>query len=235
MKKLSNLLLLALLTLGMGLTSCEFENDNPVTPPVTPEVTPGETPEDTPEDTPEVTPGTDEKGEITSLIVDLSKIDAKYLDAEKTKLSLTVGDEVTLSFTILPAELADTKVELTAADAEILSIDGLKVKALKAGETKVTAKAGEKTAECTVTVAKKDGSISYATTAVTKKVGDAAFTNALTHTTGDGTVTYSSSDETVATVNQSTGEVTIVGIGTATITATVSDSNTYLSFGSKIS
>ena len=84
--------------------------------------------------------------------VDLSKIDEKYLDTEKTKLQLTVGDEVTLSFTILPEEMASTEVELTAADATILSIDGLKVKALKEGETKVTAKAGEKTAECTVTV-----------------------------------------------------------------------------------
>ena len=91
-------------------------------------------------------------GEVTSITVDLSKIDEKYLDTEKTKLQLTVGDEVTLSFTILPAEMASTEVELTSADATILSIDGLKVKALKEGETKVTAKAGDKTAECTVIV-----------------------------------------------------------------------------------
>ena len=90
--------------------------------------------------------------EVTSITVDLSKIDEKYLDTENTKLQLTVGDEVTLSFTILPEEMASTEVELTAADATILSIDGLKVKALKEGETKVTAKAGEKTVECTVTV-----------------------------------------------------------------------------------
>ena len=123
---------MALLTIGMGLTSCDEQLDNAVVPGVTPEV--------------------DEKGEVTSITVDLSKIDEKYLDTEKTKLQLTVGDEVTLSFTILPEEMADTKVELTADDATILSIDGLKVKALKVGETKVTAKAGDKTAECTVTV-----------------------------------------------------------------------------------
>lgn len=99
-----------------------------------------------------VTPGTGEQGEVTSITVDLSKIDAKFLDTEKTKLVLTEGDVVELSFTILPEDMADTKVELTADDATILSIDGLKVKALKVGETKVTAKAGDKTAECTVTV-----------------------------------------------------------------------------------
>jgi hypothetical protein len=98
-------------------------------------------------------------GEVTSITVDLSKIDEKYLDTEKTKLQLTVGDEVTLSFTILPAEMASTEVELTSADATILSIDGLKVKALKEGETKVTAKAGDKTAECTVIV--KDGYLKW--------------------------------------------------------------------------
>ena len=132
MKKISNLLMMALLAIGMGLTSCDEQLDNAVVPGVTPVV--------------------DEKGEVTSITVDLSKIDEKYLDTEKTKLQLTVGDEVTLSFTILPEEAADTKVELTAGDATILSIDGLKVTVLKAGETKVTAKAGDKTAECTVIV-----------------------------------------------------------------------------------
>ena len=125
MKKISNLLMMALLAIGMGLTSCDEQLDNAVTPVV---------------------------AEVTSIEVDLSKIDEKYLDTEKTKLQLTVGDEVTLSFTILPEEMASTEVELTAADATILSIDGLKVKALKEGETTVTAKAGDKTAECTVTV-----------------------------------------------------------------------------------
>ena len=73
---------------------------------------------------------------------------------------------------------------------------------------------------------KTAGSISYATTSVCKTTDDAAFTNELTKT-GDGTVTYASSKETVATVNATTGEVTIVGAGETTITATVADSDTY--------
>lgn len=169
-----------------------------------------------------VTPGTDKQGEVTSITVDLSKIDEKYLDSEKTKLQLTVGDEVTLSFTILPEEMASTEVELTAADATILSIDGLKVKALKEGETKVTAKAGEKTAECTVTVSKKAAPISFAVTAINKTVGDAAFKNAPT-IEGDGTVeSYSSSDTDVATV-ATDGTVTIKGAGSTTITVKVAN------------
>lgn len=79
----------------------------------------------------------------------------------------------------------------------------------------------------TLTVGKKAATISYATTALTKKMGDNAFTNTLTKTpssvTGLGTVTYASDNESVATVNASTGKVTIVGVGSATITATVKD------------
>ena len=45
--------------------------------------------------------------------------------------------------------------------------------------------------------------------------------------TGDGTVTYSSDKESVAKVNTTTGEVTIMGKGEATITATVEDGDNY--------
>ena len=78
----------------------------------------------------------------------------------------------------------------------------------------------------TVVIKSAEGSISYATASISKTLGDAAFTNALT-ITGDGTVTYASSDEAVATVNATTGEVTIVGGGSATITATVTDGTNY--------
>ncbi len=71
------------------------------------------------------------------------------------------------------------------------------------------------------------GSISYATTSVNKKTTDSAFTNTLTKT-GDGSVTYSIAGDNVATINASTGEVTLSGnAGTATITATVTDSENY--------
>ena len=77
-----------------------------------------------------------------------------------------------------------------------------------------------------VTPQKTAGSISYATASVSKTTNDAAFTNELT-IVGDGTVTYASSKPEVATVNATTGEVTIVGAGASTITATVADSDTY--------
>ena len=78
----------------------------------------------------------------------------------------------------------------------------------------------------TVTIAKAAGSISYATASIGKTYGDAAFTNEVT-ITGDGTVTYSSSNTEVATVDATTGEVTIKGNGEATITATAADGTNY--------
>ena len=77
-----------------------------------------------------------------------------------------------------------------------------------------------------MTISKKAGEISFATTSISKTFGDEPFINEPT-ITGDGTVTYSSSDAAVAEVNATTGEVTIKGDGEAIIKATVTDGPTY--------
>ena len=78
----------------------------------------------------------------------------------------------------------------------------------------------------TFTINPAAGSVSYATATVEKTDMDAPFTNLLT-LTGDGSVGYSSSVPAVATVNATTGEVTIVSAGSTTITATVTDGPNY--------
>ena len=78
----------------------------------------------------------------------------------------------------------------------------------------------------TFTINKAAGSISYATTVVNKAYGNAAFTNAL-NKVGDGTVTYSSNATGIASVNTSSGQVSVGNPGTATVTATVTDGNNY--------
>ena len=74
----------------------------------------------------------------------------------------------------------------------------------------------------TFTINKAAGSISFPTASVAKAFGDANFTNGLS-LVGDGNVSYRSDNWAVADVDQTTGEVTIKGIGDATITATVED------------
>ena len=75
-------------------------------------------------------------------------------------------------------------------------------------------------------IAKAAGTISYADASVEKTYGDDSFTNTLTKV-GDGTVTYASSDATVATVDASNGQVTLLKSGETTITATVVDGSNY--------
>lgn len=77
----------------------------------------------------------------------------------------------------------------------------------------------------------KDAEFAFAETNVNKWVDDAAFTNTLTYAEGitDGIV-YSivnPEDVTVAKINSTTGEVTIKGVGTATITATRAEDATF--------
>ena len=82
------------------------------------------------------------------------------------------------------------------------------------------------TVEVTVIPAKAAGSISFAAASVIKYKNDELLPNPLT-IVGDGVVTYSSSNEGVATVDATTGEVTIIGFGSTNITATVTDGAEY--------
>ena len=83
---------------------------------------------------------------------------------------------------------------------------------------------GEKSV--TFTINKADAKLTFAKSMLTKKTTDAAFTNTLTKIT-DGTVKFKSSNTKVATVNSTSGLVTIKGAGTATITATATEGQNY--------
>ena len=148
---------------------------------------------------------------------------------DQTSLDMKVGDSETLTATVAPTDASNKAVTWKSSKESVATVDSEgKVTAVGAGTATITVTTtdGSFTATCTVTVSKVAGSISYATQTVEKTTSDAAFTNTLTKV-GDGAVTYSSDKESVATVNSTTGEVTIKGAGEATITATVADSDTY--------
>ena len=82
-----------------------------------------------------------------------------------------------------------------------------------------------------MTISKKAGEISFATTtpkeALHANAADNTYTQEVTKT-GDGTVTYTISDNTCgATIDASTGKVTFTQAGSVTITATVADGTNY--------
>ncbi|MBQ9786264.1 MAG: hypothetical protein IJW25_02235, partial [Clostridia bacterium] len=67
--------------------------------------------------------------------------------------------------------------------------------------------------------------VKFEHTAVTKTYGDPTFINSLTNISNE-IITYSSTSTNVATINSTTGEVTIVGVGSTTITATYNTNKT---------
>ena len=78
------------------------------------------------------------------------------------------------------------------------------------------------------TIEKAEQTLSFESPAIEKTYGDADFTNEFAETsTCFGAITYSSGNTAVATVNESTGEVTIRGAGKATITATAAATPNY--------
>ena len=75
-------------------------------------------------------------------------------------------------------------------------------------------------------IEKEAQEISFEKDAVTVHANEKTVTNPINHTKGDGSVTYTSNKANVATVDEN-GKVTIVGAGTATITATAAETPSY--------
>jgi surface protein len=83
---------------------------------------------------------------------------------------------------------------------------------------------GTKTAN--FTIKKADAGLAFAESSIKKKSTDAAFTNALTKAT-TAAAAFTSDNTAVATVDSATGEVTIKGVGTATIKAETKAATNY--------
>ena len=157
--------------------------------------------------------------------VNMTSANGGFYDVKKVKINARVkaSDAFTPSVTFGVGDASATLTSTTATDLELTpadcSLDGGSITIAISGQA--TVYLNSITVEWSTT-----GYIDYAVTHVDKTFGDAPFTNALT-IKGDGSVSYSSSNLEVATVDAVTGEVTIVGAGEATITATVTDGSVY--------
>ena len=149
---------------------------------------------------------------------------ATGISLNKDELTLTAGATETLTATVTPSDTTDT-VAWSSNKPEVATVENGKVTAVKAGTATITAKAGEQSASCAVTVNEATptpvpvASIELNKTALTLEVGKNETLTATVKPDNaeDKTVTWTSSDETVATVEN--GKVTAVKAGTATITA----------------
>ena len=142
---------------------------------------------------------------------------------DRNSVTLEKGQSTTLVATVSPADATDKTVTWTNSDDTVISLAGGKVTALKEGTSTVTAVAGDKSASCVVTVAKTVVPVTSVTLDKTSVTLDKGKSMKLVATVNpsdatDKTVTWSSSDVSVASVDQD-GTVRAVKGGTATITA----------------
>ncbi len=148
---------------------------------------------------------------------------------DKNNIVLIVGDTELLTATIEPTDANDKNISWTSSDATIASVIQGQVTAISQGTATITVTTadGSYTATCTVTVetdAVNVTGIALNETTLNLITGDTKQLTATIQPTDatDQTVTWVTSDDGVATVS-STGLITAVGAGSATITVTTTD------------
>ncbi len=175
---------------------------------------------------------------------------AASIALDKTEATMTVGETLQLNATVLPADVTNGDVTWSTSDATIATVDenGL-VTALAVGNVTITATTAdgtELTATCAITVNPIVAtSITLDKTEATMLIGETLQLTAtvLPENVANGDVTWSTSDATIATVDENgltngdvtwstsdeaiatveNGLVTALAVGNVTITATTAD------------
>lgn len=161
------------------------------------------------------------KSSTCSVKVSSKVIPVTSVTLDKTTLSLAVGESAQLTATVTPADATDKNVIWTSSDESVAKVADGKVTAVKAGKVTITAKCGDKTAECMLTVTIPVKSISLDKTTLSLAVGESAQLTAAVNPVDatDRNVTWTSSDKSVVLV--SNGIVKAIKVGFAVVTASV--------------
>ena len=169
------------------------------------------------------------KGSMNKIANDSCKV-VVIQPAESISLQTTaemyIGTSLRLTATVLPEDVTDNTVTWSTSDAAIATVDTEgNVTAVAVGEATITATCGDKSATCNVTVNPiLAESIALDKTELNLTIGASEKLTAtvLPEDVTDKTVTWSTSDASIATVDNE-GNVTAVAVGEATITATCGD------------
>ena len=144
-----------------------------------------------------------------------------------TTAEMVMGESIQLRATVLPASASDKTVTWSSSNDAIASVDqDGNVSANVEGKAAITAKAGDQSATCVVTVKRnvvKVTSVSLDLDQVTLQIGETFQLTAivLPWNATDKTVTWTSSSTSIATVEN--GLVSAVAAGEAEITATAGE------------
>ena len=155
------------------------------------------------------------------------------------KATPTIGSFATITKTfgeanfniVAPVSNATGTFSYTSSDTNVVAFSGNLITIVGAGTATITATQAtdanylSASTSTTITVNKATATLS-SMTAITKTYGDPTFNLAVPTSVATGAVTFASSDTNVATISGTT--VTIVGAGTATITATQATDANYL-------
>ena len=168
-----------------------------------------------------VTASVGDKSASCVVTVSKSVVPVADITLDHTLLSLEKGQGTKLVATVTPADATDKTVTWSSTDATIVSVDQSgNVRALKGGKATIIAKAGEKSANCSVTVIVPVTSVSLdkgsVSLYVSQEISLVATVNPSDAT--DDNVTWTSSDPAVASVDNA-GKVKALKKGSATITA----------------
>ena len=163
-------------------------------------------------------------GKVGTCVVTVSKrvIAVSFIELNKTELALVEEEEFTLVATVKPDDATDKTVSWSSSDPSVATVAEGKVKALKEGTATITAKAGDKSSACLVTIAKKviaveSISLNKETLSLTKGQSETLIATVKPDDATDKTVTWTTSNSNTVSVDN--GKVTAVGGGKATITA----------------
>ena len=161
---------------------------------------------------------------LASCQQEAKEVFASSISLNQTSVDVPIGQTIRLSAIILPENTTDKTIQWSSSDETVATVKEGLVTTLKVGQTNIKATCGNKSATCVVNVTpieveevtlnKKDFSLKAGETVTltaTVKPDDAT----------DKTVTWSTSDASVATVEN--GVVTAKKVGTATITAKAGD------------
>ena len=180
------------------------------------------------EGTAAITAKAGDKTATCTVFVKMMVIPVYWIGLDQYYLEITEGQTATITATVAPDNATDKTVTWSSGNPLIASVDQSgNVTGQAEGTTTITAKAGDMTATCSVTVKKSGVAVELVMldkTSLELSEGEVAmlYATVLPSNATDKTVTWTSGNPSVATVDQN-GKVTGKAEGTTTITAKAGD------------
>lgn len=170
------------------------------------------------------------KTAVCSVSVSEASVPVTGVSLDKSSISMTVGEQQTLTAKVTPENATDKSVSWTSSNASVASVSSSGVvTAVASGSARITVTTtdGKKTASCTVTVRNAEvsvESVSLSPSSLSLYVGESGTLKASVYPSNatNKSLTWTSSNSSVASVSSS-GVVSAKSVGNATITVKTVD------------